>query len=687
MKNMYFMDALGWMLVHSIWQIALIGLVLSIFLPRLHRTEQRYFAAYAALMAILVAGIATFGWYIAQVLPATEVPVFLLPQAAVPVHQVVTLPYMPSHWDNMLEWFEAHRSTIVLVWLVGFLCLLVRLLGGLWVLRGLRHKAMPLGAQWAYLSQLAEGVHVHKTVAILQTPWVHTPITFGWLKPVVLLPVALVNQLSPAEVEALVLHELAHIARRDWLMHLAQSLVEAVFYFHPVIWWLSSVIGQEREQCSDAKAIQAMPDNRLAYARALLQVQEYAHKRTRPALALAANGTPQPWFQRRALLLDRVQIILLQSTQQKKSMLMERMLISGLLLATCTFWGLKAAPKLPEFGAAATEWLTEMDPFQTAPAASDTLPPAKAKSVQRFSKEDDQQQVELELKDGQVSHLEIDGKIIPPADYLKYSDLVGELTSMPIPPMPPTPRFPPMPPTPGFSPIPPMPPMPPAPPAQGWGFSYSDGLAFPSGGQNITVDQSGKEKTVLRFDGETVTEVVVNNGKVFINGKEVKEGDQYKLQEYPAFAPEADMREHEAAMREHEAAMREHEADMREHDSDMREMEAEMRQLEAKKHRTAAQIELQVAKMAQDAATMQRAFPNAPLMPNDVGQVWLQEMKADGLVTDAKNYSYSISPKRMKVNGKKQSDSVHNKYLDLYRICTGRPMSKGDNISAEVSGR
>jgi beta-lactamase regulating signal transducer with metallopeptidase domain len=154
----------------------------------------------------------------------------------------------------------------------------------------------------------------------------------GWLKPVILLPIGFVNHLSFAEVEAVLAHELAHIARRDWIFNLLQAFVESLFYYHPAVWWISQVVRRERENACDDVAL-AATGNPLAFARALVQVQEMAAPI--PALALALSG------KRRRPLLERVRRILNQAPQQQHQV-MEKITATVILLALLALVGLRA---------------------------------------------------------------------------------------------------------------------------------------------------------------------------------------------------------------------------------------------------------------------------------------------------------------------------------------------------------
>ena len=130
---------------------------------------------------------------------------------------------------------------------------------------------------------------------------------------------------STAEVEAILAHELAHIARRDYLINLIQSFIEILFFFHPIVWWISMQIRVEREHCCDDLALQKGTD-RLVYAKALLRLKEL--QTHAPQLALSFGGNQK-------YLLNRIQRILNQS--QHKSTIMEKFVVTCLLLISLLF--------------------------------------------------------------------------------------------------------------------------------------------------------------------------------------------------------------------------------------------------------------------------------------------------------------------------------------------------------------
>ena len=108
------------------------------------------------------------------------------------------------------------------------------------------------------------------------------------LKPVILLPVGLATSLPIDQVEAILAHEMAHIRRNDYLINLLKSLIEVVFFYHPVIWWISSTLETEREHCCDDITIRIC-GNEKSLQKALLNLQQFGQYQT----ALATAFTQQ----------------------------------------------------------------------------------------------------------------------------------------------------------------------------------------------------------------------------------------------------------------------------------------------------------------------------------------------------------------------------------------------------------
>jgi beta-lactamase regulating signal transducer with metallopeptidase domain len=138
-----------------------------------------------------------------------------------------------------------------------------------------------------------------RRVAVLVSESEIVPCVVGAVWPAILLPASLLTGVPAEHLRALLAHELAHIRRHDYLVNLAQMLVEALLFFNPFVWWISRQIRIEREAGCDALAAAATGEGN-AYARALV---DYAELRLNPVLAQApAFGEPA----RPSGLLDRI---------------------------------------------------------------------------------------------------------------------------------------------------------------------------------------------------------------------------------------------------------------------------------------------------------------------------------------------------------------------------------------------
>ena len=179
-------------------------------------------------------------------------------------------------------------SWVVAFWLTGATAFSLRLLGG-WILaERLRSRMVrPASAEWQRtLDRLKTRISVSRPVRLLVSGLLQAPAAIGWLRPIVLVPAGALAGLPAAQIEALLLHELAHIRRHDYLVHILQSAVEAVFFYHPAVWWISGHMRAERELCCDDIAVSITGDA-VIYARALA---EFDSARWIQPTVMAANG-------------------------------------------------------------------------------------------------------------------------------------------------------------------------------------------------------------------------------------------------------------------------------------------------------------------------------------------------------------------------------------------------------------
>ncbi|WP_084498364.1 M56 family metallopeptidase [Pedobacter sp. V48] len=187
------------------------------------------------------------------------------------------------------QYLNSRSEIIVLVWFLMICIKFTRLGVGFYNLYRLkREQLIPLGKYWVdKVSYLCEILEIKNKITVVESGIAKIPMVLGHLKPLILLPVGLMANLSVAEVEVILLHELSHIRRRDYLVNVLQNFLELIFFFNPAVLWISTLIKAERENCCDDMVI-ATKQNKTVYINALLSCQQYQVNQ-RFAMMLAAN--------------------------------------------------------------------------------------------------------------------------------------------------------------------------------------------------------------------------------------------------------------------------------------------------------------------------------------------------------------------------------------------------------------
>ncbi|MBC2778243.1 M56 family metallopeptidase [Parasphingopyxis marina] len=285
-------DSLGWALLHSIWQIALIAALIAValrFLPR-HHAQLRYLIAYGGLSASLLAFLAT--WGISYRTLATTAPV------------VGNMPSVEG-FAALIQMLGQTTWLVSLAWALGFSWLGIRYVQALRATNRLRREGIaPVPAEWEARFRLwIERLGADSAATILQSSRITTPLTIGSLKPIVLVPTGFFLRLPMDQAEAILVHEIAHICRQDYLMGLVQAMICNIFFFHPAIGWISRQIDLEREFACDARVVRET-GNTQALAKGLSKVALESRDML-PGFAMAANGNRSPIVDRITRLRER----------------------------------------------------------------------------------------------------------------------------------------------------------------------------------------------------------------------------------------------------------------------------------------------------------------------------------------------------------------------------------------------
>lgn len=273
------LHSLGWTIIHSIWQVALLAGLAAIalrFIPG-KQANTRYWVAFSALSLSLMSLIFTFGWYYFQT-ELVGTPVAIVGESSSAVFLFSDLPNVIGG-TSLTDWLDQHSWLLGIFWLVGFSLMSVRYSISYVLVRRLRsQKIGEVPAIWRDKFQaLLQAAGIERAVEFKTSLLVHNPLTIGHLKPLILVPAGFFMMLSPEQAEAVLLHEIAHIKRNDYLFNLIQTFIALVLFYHPAAWFLSKCIDTERENACDDFAL-GHTGNPQAFARALSYLQLHYFK-------------------------------------------------------------------------------------------------------------------------------------------------------------------------------------------------------------------------------------------------------------------------------------------------------------------------------------------------------------------------------------------------------------------------
>ncbi len=310
-------------LLHTLWQAASVGLLLAMALTGLPaaRARLRYAVSLAALLAVVVGWLAT--WSILEYRPL-HVEVVKASQSAKsraddtadrkgtePVGRSREEAFSATHRaggataaktatrlasDAATTDSRPWRTIVGRCWLLGVALMGARLMILVMLARNAGHANYSLDDPRIHeaFARLRNALRIVRRVRLGVSKFGASPAVYGAIWPMVLLPAAILGQLSAEQLRFVLAHELAHIRRHDYLVNLVQLGIEALLFFNPAVWWISRQIRLEREACCDALAIR-VTGNSVDYARALVECGErFRASVFAPAAALAFAASKRP---------------------------------------------------------------------------------------------------------------------------------------------------------------------------------------------------------------------------------------------------------------------------------------------------------------------------------------------------------------------------------------------------------
>ncbi|ASU34124.1 M56 family metallopeptidase [Mucilaginibacter xinganensis] len=281
-------------LLHSLWQGCVLAAVTGAIMMLTHQSApaKRYKLLITALALFAVATAFTFIYGITRALPQASHAVYDNQALAIKMQAASNYDYpvkQQSITGTVIGYFNRNSATIVFIWFMIVCARSLQLATGLQGIYYLRRKNIfGVGPAWEKrVNELAQNLGVKRLVNIVESGVAKVPMVVGHLKPLILIPVGLLTALPAEEIEAILIHELAHIRRSDYLVNLLQSLLEIVFFFNPAVLWISALIKIERENCCDDIAV-AQSNSKVNYIKALVSCEEY--HTSSPAYAMALKG-------------------------------------------------------------------------------------------------------------------------------------------------------------------------------------------------------------------------------------------------------------------------------------------------------------------------------------------------------------------------------------------------------------
>jgi len=275
-------DAIGWTLLHFVWQGLLVGAgyaAVRALIPK-RASEARHAAGLVALALLALLPVLT----LVALWPSADVAAGDV-AAASPTVLASGLIRVGGGWSDVIA---ATLPWLVAAWVAGVCLFAARALRQWQRLdRVVRRWAESQPQIDAMVASIMARFDFRHRVRALVSERIDTPMLVGWFKPVILLPAAVVLGFPRQQIELILAHELGHLRRHDHLVNLVQTVIETVLFYHPVVHWISREVRNERELCCDHLVLRTMRGEPREYARTLAALEEL---RVATPLALAASG-------------------------------------------------------------------------------------------------------------------------------------------------------------------------------------------------------------------------------------------------------------------------------------------------------------------------------------------------------------------------------------------------------------
>ncbi|MDR3679249.1 MAG: M56 family metallopeptidase [Flavipsychrobacter sp.] len=288
--------SLGMALLQTLWQGAILYILLRVGLIILKNASAsvRYALSYTALGGICI-------WFICDWISqaqAYNAASYMIQASGNTGATYTSSTFYSDSQPGLVKLLYAIEHSLPYFWYLyipGLMLMMARLILNMLSIHTYRTKGIVYHKEsQANLEQLMQQMNIVRKIKVYLSDRVKVPAMMGTLRPYILLPVTILTQLDEAQLHTILMHELAHIKRHDYILNLLQVFVETVLFFNPFVWLVNGIIRREREHCCDDMVIK-YTQQPYHYATALAQLEQC---RTAPTTALAATGNKYHLFTR-----------------------------------------------------------------------------------------------------------------------------------------------------------------------------------------------------------------------------------------------------------------------------------------------------------------------------------------------------------------------------------------------------
>ena len=317
--QLHLLQSLGWAVLNSLWQMALLWVIYMIVIAISKNLKN-------SSKSILASGLlfAGFLWFV-----YTFIIVYNKIITGEAVGESVTIS------SGTYSWLLQSLPFISVAYLLLLTLPVLRFIRNYRYVQVIRKYGLTkINVDWKiFVRNVAARMGIKKPVQIWVSEFVSSPVTIGFLKPVILVPLAAISHLTPQQLEAVLLHELAHIRRYDYLVNLLINFIQTILYFNPFVKAFVKIVEREREKSCDEMVLQFQYDSH-EYASALLLLEKTNYQQK--ALIISAGGNKND-------LLHRIETII--GIQKKQKLSANK--IAGLLSAIICILALNLLLLLP----------------------------------------------------------------------------------------------------------------------------------------------------------------------------------------------------------------------------------------------------------------------------------------------------------------------------------------------------